>query len=85
MQYPANPGLWEKYVDEHAKPGTPALRNSGYPVWSIIGNMKLYRGNRKEVLKGYMGTLTEPELDAAIAYYWAYPEDIDRKLWEIAN
>ncbi len=84
MQYPAKPSLWEKYIDENSRT-IPIVRDKGYSVWSIIGNMKLYRGDREEVLKGYMGTLTEEELDAAIAYYWAYPEGIDRKLWEIAN
>ena len=84
MQPPANPDLWRKYINEDSRT-VPTIRDKGYSVWSIIGYMKLYRGNREEVLMGYMGTLTENELEAAIAYYWAYPEGIDRKLWEIAN
>ena len=85
MQYPANPSLWEKYIDEQAKPGTPALRDSGYPVWSIVGYFRLCRGDKERMLEDYGESLTAEELEAALAYYWAYPEDIDRKLWEIAN
>jgi uncharacterized protein (DUF433 family) len=84
MSYPPNDGPWIKYIDENARPGRPVIRDSGHPVWAIIGHYKLYEGDKEQVLSDYMGELTAEELNAALAYYRDHPEPTDRKLWEIS-
>ena len=39
----------------------------------------------ERVLAGYHGDLTSEELEAALSYYWAKPETIDRKWEEIST
>ena len=76
---------WQNYGDEKSRRSIPVIGEKGYSVWSIIGYYKLCKGNREQLLVDYGESLTAEELEAALAYYWAYPEGINRKLWEIAN
>ena len=63
----------------------PYIRDKGYSVWSLIGSLRTYRGDKERVLAGYRGDLTAEELEAALAYYWAKPHGIDEKLREISG
>ena len=76
---------WQNYGDEKSRRSIPAIGHKGYSIWSIVGYYKLCDGNRERLLSDYEGALTNEELDAALAYCNAHPDDIDRKLWEIAN
>ena len=75
---------WRKYIDEHSR-SEAVIRDKGYSVWSLVGHLRTYRGDKEQVLAGYRGDLTGEELEAALAYYWAKPDAIDRKLREIAG
>ncbi len=76
---------WRKYIDEHSRRSVPVIRDKGYSVWSLIGSLRAYRGDKERVLSGYHGDLTADELDAALAYYWSKPHGIDEKLREISG
>ena len=75
---------WRKYIDEESR-SVAVIRDKGYSVWSLVGHLRTYRGDKEEVLAGYRGDLTSEELDAALAYYWAKPYGIDEKLREISE
>ncbi len=72
---------WQKYIDEESR-SVAVIRDKGMSVWSLVRYFRVYKGNKERVLAGYDGELTREELDAALAYYWANPGDIDRKLKE---
>ena len=76
---------WRKYIDEHSRRSVPVIRDKGYSVWSLIGSLRTYRGDKDRVLAGYRGDLTAEELEAALSYYWAKPYGIDEKLREISG
>ncbi len=61
------------------------MRRMGMPVWSVINIYFAYEKDRNKVLKSYSGWLTLEELEAALAFYRDNPEEIERKLYEIAN
>ena len=42
----------------------------------------IHRGDKERVLAAYHSDLTAEELEAALAYYWANPFLIDKKLTE---
>ena len=75
---------WERYIDEESR-NVATIRDKGYSVWSLVRYFRVYRGNKERALAGYHGDLTSEELDAALAYYWAKPQAIDRKLKEIST
>ena len=75
---------WRKYIDEESR-SVAVIRDKGYSVWSLVGHLRTYRGDKEEVLAGYRGDLTAEELEAALAYYWAKPYGIDEKLREISG
>ena len=75
---------WRKYIDEESR-NVATIRNKGYSVWSLVRYFRVYGGNKERALAGYQGDLTSEELDAALAYYWAKPHAIDRKLKEIST
>ena len=75
---------WLKYIDEESR-NIAIIRDRGMSVWSLVRHFRVYKGDKERVLAGYDGELTSEELEAALSYYWANPEDIDRKLKEIST
>ena len=63
----------------------PVIRAKGFSVWSVVGYFRTCEEDRDRVLADYAGTLTPEELAAALAYYEANPDAIDKKLKEIAS
>jgi uncharacterized protein (DUF433 family) len=57
----------------------PAVAFSGLEVWEIIATWK-EAGERWEVLVEAYPELLENQLRAAVAYYRAWPEEIDERL-----
>ena len=76
---------WRKHIDENSRRSVAVIRDKGMPVWSLIRYHRIHRGDKERTLTAYHGDLTSEELDAALAYYWANPYDIDRKLEEIST
>ena len=81
---PNRESSWRKYIDEQSR-SVATIRDKGFSVWSLMRYFRVYKGDKERVLAGYHGDLTSEELEAALAYYWANPEDIDRKLKEISG
>ena len=75
---------WLKYIDEESR-NIAIIRDKGMSVWSLVRYLRVCKGDKERVLAGYDGELTSEELEAALAYYWAKPYDIDRKLKEISG
>ena len=75
---------WRKYIDEESR-SDAVIRDKGMSVWSLVRCLRVYKGDRERVLAGYHGDLASEELEAAVAYYWAKPDAIDRKLKEISG
>jgi uncharacterized protein (DUF433 family) len=57
----------------------PAVAFSGLEVWEIIATWK-EAGERWQMLLEAYPELAESQLRAAVAYYQAYPEEIDERL-----
>lgn len=76
---------WYKYIDEHSGRSDAVIRGKGISVWSLIGYYRLYRGDGEQLLASWLGRLTAEELEAALAYYWANPHQIDERLEEISG
>lgn len=57
----------------------PAIAFSGLEVWEVIATWK-EGGGRWETLVEAYPELSEHQLRAAVAYYGAYPEEIDERL-----
>ena len=76
---------WHKYIDEHSRRNEAVIRNKGMSVWSVVGRYRVYKGDKKKTLSVYHGDLGADELEAALSYYWANPETIDRKLKDIST
>ena len=76
---------WRKYIDEHSRRSEAVIRDKGMSIWSLVRYLRVYKGDKERVLAGYHGDLTADELEAALSYYWAKPEAIDRKLKEISR
>ena len=76
---------WRDYIEEYSPRGVPTIRDKGMSVWSLVGYYRVYEGDKQKILNGWMGELTAEELDAALAYYEEYPDDIDRRLWELEH
>lgn len=75
---------WQEYIDEESR-NIAIIRNKGMSVWSLVRFYRICRGEKKRILASYLGELTTEELDAALSYYWANHEIIDRKLEEISK
>ena len=71
---------WAKYLSTPIDAGGPRIRDKGFPVWALISHYKLYQGDKAKVLHSYRDWLTGADLEAALAYYAEFPEDVDRKL-----
>jgi uncharacterized protein (DUF433 family) len=56
-----------------------AVAFSGLEVWEIIATWKETAGNWEQLAEAYP-ELTKTQLRAALAYYQAYPEEIDDRL-----
>jgi len=57
----------------------PAVAFSGLEVWEVIATWKESGENWGELIKAYP-EVSENQLRAAVAYYRAYPEEIDERL-----
>lgn len=57
----------------------PAIAFSGLEVWEIIATWKEAEESWAGLVEAY-AELTETQLRAAVAYYQAYPEEIDERL-----
>lgn len=57
----------------------PAIAFSGLEVWEIIATWKEAEESWEGLVEAYP-ELTETQLRAAVAYYRAYPEEIDERL-----
>lgn len=57
----------------------PAVAFSGLEVWEIIATWKEGEESWKRLVEAYP-ELSENQLRAAVAYYKAYPEEIDERL-----
>ena len=75
---------WVEYLADEIYDYGPRLKNTGLPVWVLVGNYKLYNGDKDRVLYGFRDWLTAADVEAALAYYEDFPEDIDRKLQSMA-
>lgn len=75
---------WQKYIDEESR-NIAIIRNKGMSVWSLVRFYRICRGDKDRILASYLGELTREELEAALAYYWANHDVIDRKLEEISK
>lgn len=76
---------WREYIDEYSRRSVAVIRGKGMSVWSLIGYYRLHRGDNEQLLDSWAGRLTAEELEAALAYYWANPHQIDEKLEEISG
>jgi uncharacterized protein (DUF433 family) len=76
---------WRQYIEEYSRRTVPIIRDKGFSVWSLVGYYRVCAGDKQQVLADYRGYLTGEELDAALAYYKEFPDDIDRKLWELEH
>ena len=76
---------WQDKIDERSPRSVPVIRDKGFSVWSVVGYFRVCGGDTEQVLADYGGYLTIEELDAALSYYWAKPDAIDRKLKEIST
>ncbi len=74
---------WKTYIDEHPPRSEAVIRGKGMPVWSLVNQFRLNRGDKEQTLDSYLGEVSNEELDAALAYYWTKPFVIDEKLEEI--
>ncbi len=75
---------WQEYIDEESR-NIAIVRNKGWSVWSLVRFYRICRGDKDRILSSYLGELTREELEAALAYYWANHDIIDRKLEEISK
>ena len=74
---------WQKYVDEDSQRNVAVLREKGYSIWSVVRSYVSCDKDLDRTLADYGGELTAEELQAALSYYQANQEVIDRKLEEI--
>ncbi len=74
---------WAKYMEDYDYDDGPRLRNDGLPFWVLVSRYRLAKGDKEKVLAGWQGWVSREELDAVLAYYEEFPEDIDRKLWRM--
>ena len=74
---------WGKYMEEYDYDYGPRLRDSGLPYWVLVSRFNMYEGNKEKVLAGWKGRVSAAELDAVLAFYDEFPEEIDRKLWQL--
>lgn len=73
---------WGKYLEDYDYDDGAHLRSTGLPVWVLIGNYRLYEGDKEKAVGGYSGYLTMEDMEAALAYYNESPYEVDKKLWE---
>ncbi|HEX5167150.1 MAG TPA: hypothetical protein VFV93_17220 [Thermomicrobiales bacterium] len=59
--------------------GRRAVIIGGMDVWEMI---MLYQAHGREGMLEAFDSIQEFEIDQALAYYEAHPEDIDERLWE---
>ena len=57
------------------------VAGTGLSIYEVMQLWKAYRQDRKAVLK-HLDHITPVQLDAALAYYAAHPEEIDRQITE---
>ena len=76
---------WSQHIEEYPLRAVPIVREKGFSVWSLVGMYRVYEGDKQKVLADYGGRLTAEELDAALAYYQDFPDEIDRRLWELQH
>jgi len=74
---------WARYMEDYDYDFGPRLRNSGLPYWVLISRFHMYEGDKEKVLAGWKGWVTDEELDAVLAFYDQFPEEIDRKLGQL--
>jgi uncharacterized protein (DUF433 family) len=55
------------------------VAGSGIDVWEAIAKLKLLGGNHSRLRRHYHW-LSEAQLRAALSYYQAFPQEIDRRL-----
>jgi uncharacterized protein (DUF433 family) len=59
----------------------PVIAGTGIQVFEVVGVYRAANGDRALVQRAF-DWLSPAQLDAALAYYAAYPEEIDRRLME---
>ena len=74
---------WAKYMEDYDYDYGPRLRNTSVPYWVLVSRFQMYDGDKERILADWDGWVTSDELDAVLAYYEEFPEDIDRKLWRM--
>ena len=74
---------WAKYMEDYDYDYGPRLLKSGLPFWVLVSNCRTYDGDKERVLSGWGGWVTGEELDAVLAYYAEFPDDIDHHLWKM--
>ena len=74
---------WAKYMEDYDYDYGPRLRNTSLPYWVLVSRFQMYDGDKERILADWDGWVTSDELDAVLAYYKEFPEDIDRKLWRM--
>lgn len=71
---------WGKYLEDYDYDDGPRLRKTGLPFWVLVSRYRLNKEDRERVLAGWQGWVTPDELDAVLAFYKEFPDEIDRKL-----
>ena len=74
---------WAEYLEDYDYDDGPHLRKTGLPFWVLVSRCRLNKGDKERVLAGWQGWVTPEELDAVLAFYKEFPEEIDRKLWKM--
>lgn len=71
-----------KYIERMHRPGhrTEAMiRGKGIPVWAIAAYVLDLGLTSEEVVADWEGDITVDEIEAAMRYYRAHPEEIERR------
>jgi uncharacterized protein (DUF433 family) len=70
--------LIEQHIAPAADPAEVRLRESGVPVWAIVGHWRAVGGNAERVAQSYR--IPREVVEAALAYYKRHTAVIDGRL-----
>lgn len=72
----------EELITMHIEPGSAdseaRLRQSGVPVWALIGQLEIAQGNVDQVAEDY--AVSRQAVEAAVVYYRRHKAAIDARL-----
>jgi len=79
--YASKPSF-EAYIERINKPGyrsEPVVKGKGIPVWAIAAYVLDLDLSYEEVVSDWEGEISVDEVNAAMEYYRAHPEEIEEK------